>query len=359
MLGSAELARRELPSAGVRAYLDEIEAAANRAAELTRKLLAFSRKQVLRLCPLDLGETLEEFLPLLRRVISEDIELAVRRTAEPLTVLADALQLEQVLLNLCTNARQAMSSGGRIVLELHHSKFDVLRVAKEPWASIGDYAEVRVVDTGVGMDEATRIRIFEPFFSTKKEGTGLGLAMVHGIVHHHRGFLHVDSRPGGGTTVRVLLPLAAGVAGGTRKLAGAAPEHGDGQIILLAEDEPALRRLLGRTLVALGYEVIVAENGEEALVAFERRRGEIALVILDVVMPRLGGVQACKDMRALEPGLRVIFMTGHAPEFAQVSEFVTGGGHALLSKPFTLQELGRKVRETLDEPARGIGDADA
>ncbi len=351
VLGSAELARRTSPSAIVRTYLDEIDAAAKRAAELTRKLLAFSRKQVLRLSPLDLGETIEEFLPLLRRVISEDIELAVHRPEEPLIVLADALQLEQVLLNLCTNARQAMPAGGRIVLELHRSTFDARRVAREPWASTGDYAEVRVVDTGIGMDEATRTRIFEPFFTTKKEGTGLGLAMVHGIVHQHRGFLHVDSRPGGGTTVRVLLPLGEGATVGVRKPLGGALARGDGEIILLAEDEPALRRLLARTLVELGYEVVAVENGEEALLAFEGRRGEIALAILDVVMPKLGGVQACKDMRVLEPGLKVLFMTGHAPESAQVSEFVTGGGHALLSKPFTLQELGRKVRETLDEPA--------
>jgi PAS domain S-box-containing protein len=359
VIGAAELARRASPSAICRAYLDEIDAAATRAAELTRKLLAFSRKQVLKLRPLDLGATIGEFLPLLRRVISEDIELVVRGPEEPLAVLADALQLEQVLLNLCTNARQAMPAGGRIVFELCRTKFDAARVGREPWASLGEYAEVRVVDTGIGMDDATRSRIFEPFFSTRSEGTGLGLAMVHGIVHQHRGFLNVESRPGEGTTVRVLLPLAEASAIRERKRTSTAPTPGEGETILLAEDEPALRRLLASTLVELGYEVVVAEDGEEAVRAFEAGRARIALAILDVVMPRLGGLQACKRMRALEPGLKVIFMTGYAPESSQVSEFVTGGGLALLSKPFTLKELGRKVRATLDESKRGSGDASA
>ncbi len=357
VMGAAELARRASPSIIGRTYLDEIDAAAKRGAELTRKLLAFSRKQLLTLRPLDLGETIEEFLPLLRRVISEDFELVVREPEEPLAVLADALQLEQVLLNLCTNARQAMLSGGKIILELRRSTFDAARVAREPWAAIGDYAELRVVDSGIGMDEATRARIFEPFFSTKSEGTGLGLAMVHGIVHQHRGFVQVESRPGEGTTVRVLLPIAEGVEVAERKRTSAAPTPGSGETILLAEDEPALRRLLASTLVELGYEVIVAENGEEAVRAFEARRDPIALAVLDVVMPRLGGLQACQRLRALDPRLKVIFMTGYAPDSSQVSEFVAGGLYALLTKPFTLKELGRKVRDTLDDSKPGSDDA--
>jgi two-component system, cell cycle sensor histidine kinase and response regulator CckA len=353
VIGATELARRASPSLVGSAYLDEIDAAAKRGAELTRKLLAFSRKQVLKVRALDLGATIGEFVPLLRRVIREDIELVVRRPPQPLAVMADALQLEQVLLNLCTNAREAMPSGGRIVIELRHSRFDARRVSREPWASIGDYAEVRVVDTGVGMDEATRARIFEPFFSTRSEGTGLGLAMVHGIIHQHRGFLNVESRPGEGTTIRVLLPLAKAAERDDQRRVSHTPMPGAGETILLAEDEPALRRLLASTLVELGYDVVVAENGEEAVRTFESRRGRIALAILDVVMPILGGLQACRRMRELEPGVKVIFMTGYAPESAQMSELLTGGGHALLTKPFTLKELGRKVRDTLDEAKPG------
>jgi len=351
VLGATELARRA-SAAGrpTEPFLEEIDAAARRAAELTRKLLAFSRKQVLHTQPLDLGKAVEEFLQLLRRVIGEDVELVVRRTPEPLIVNADASQLEQVILNVCTNARQAMPSGGKIVLETTRTQFDAAAVARAPWAAEGDWAEVRIVDTGVGMAPDTRARIFEPFFTTKSEGTGLGLAMVHGIVHQHRGLLHVDSRLGEGTTVRVFLPLLAdeGAPDASTSAPKAAETRGGRETLLVAEDEPALRKLLAETLGELGYQVVAAADGEEAARILESRREAIPLAILDVVMPRLGGVQAYERMRALAPRLKVIFTTGYAPEHAQVSAIVRRRGHAVLSKPFTLEELARKVRETLD-----------
>ena len=351
ILGATELARRAcVDGRPAEPYLEEIAAAARRAAELTRKLLAFSRKQVLHTRPLDLREAVDDFLQLLRRVIGEDVELVVRRSPEPLLVNADASQLEQVLLNLCTNARQAMPAGGRIVLETARTRFDAAAVGREQGAAEGAWAEVRITDTGVGMAADTRARIFEPFFTTKSEGTGLGLAMVHGIVHQHRGLLHVDSRLGEGTTVRVCLPLLPD----ERPSDGATPEskvgeaRGGRETLLVAEDEPALRKLLGTTLGELGYEVLAAADGEEAARVLEARKDSIALAILDVVMPRLGGVQAYERMRALVPKLKVIFTTGYAPEHAQVSAIVRRRGHAVLSKPFTLEELARKVRETLD-----------
>jgi PAS domain S-box-containing protein len=351
VLGATELARRAC-AAGRPAgpYLDEITAATRRAAELTRKLLAFSRKQVLHTRSLDLGEAVEDFLQLLRRVIGEDVELVVRRSAEPLLVNADASQLEHVLLNLCTNARQAMPAGGKIVLETARTRFDAAAVAREPWAVAGHWAEVRIVDTGVGMAPETRARMFEPFFTTKSEGTGLGLAMVHGIVHQHRGMLHVDSRLGEGTTVRVFLPLLSDerATDASTPDPGAAETRGGRETLLVAEDEPALRKLLEATLDELGYEVVAAADGEEAARILESRKDGIALAILDVVMPRLGGVQAYERMRALAPELKVIFTTGYAPEHAQVSSIARRRGHAVLAKPFTLEELARKVRETLD-----------
>ena len=292
VIGASELARRAPTGEKAREYLGEIEGAAKRAAELTRKLLAFSRKQVLKVRPLDLAEVIDEFLQLLRRVIGEDVELVVRRPDQPLVVDVDESQLEQVLLNLCTNSRQAMPRGGRISLELYRTRIDAARAAREPWASPGDYAEVRVIDTGVGMDAATRTRIFEPFFTTKDEGTGLGLAMVHGIVHQHRGLLHVESRLGEGTTVRVLLPLVGAGEAGEKKPMNDGPARGGGETILVAEDEPALRRLLASTLAELGYEVVIAQDGEEATRAFDACRSRVALAILDVVMPKLGGVEA-------------------------------------------------------------------
>jgi PAS domain S-box-containing protein len=351
VLGAGELARHAAAAGQpTEPFLSEIDGAARRAAELTRKLLAFSRKQVLHVRTLDLGEMLEDFLQLLTRIIGEDVELTVERAGEPLLVGADASQIEQVLLNLCTNARQAMPKGGRILLQTRLTHFSADDVAREPWAHVGDWAEVRVVDTGVGMDAATRARAFEPFFTTKHEGTGLGLSMVHGIVHQHRGFVHVESQPGGGTMVRVCLPLSGTPDAQTRERTP--PEgiivSGGRETILVAEDEPPLRRLLAMTLSELGYEVVTASNGDEAARAFETNHGHVALAILDVVMPQLGGVQAYERMRAIDPSLKVIFMTGYAPEHAQVSDILRQGGRALLLKPFALKDLSRKVRETLD-----------
>ncbi len=351
ILGSGELARRAARSGRpVDGYLAEIDAAARRAADLTRKLLAFSRKQVLEVRTLDVGEMLDDFLQLLRRVIGEDVELMVSRSPEPLIVVADASQLEQVLLNLCTNARQAMPGGGRITLETRRARFGEADVQREPWAAVGDWAELRIVDSGEGMDETTRARAFEPFFTTKPDGTGLGLAMVHGIVHQHHGMVHVESRPGGGTTVHVYLPIATEAVEATREDAPANGVHirGGRETLLVAEDEPPLRGLLALTLSELGYDVITASDGEEAARTFAELPGRIALAILDVVMPQLGGVQAYERMRALAPKLKVIFTTGYAPEHAQVSDILRNGGHALLHKPFALKDLGHKVRETLD-----------
>jgi PAS domain S-box-containing protein len=359
VLGATELARRACregrPADGL---LAEVEAAATRAAELTRKLLAFSRKQVLRVRPIDLGDAVEDFLPLLRRVAGENVEVALHRCRDRLVVDADASQLEQVLLNLCTNARQAMPTGGRLALETHRTRLDAGAVARQPWAAVGDYAEVRVVDTGVGMDAATQAHVFEPFFTTKDDGTGLGLAMVHGIVHQHRGHVCVDSRPGAGTTVRVLLPLSSPGGDEHARPRTAPPPrqvYGGDETLLVAEDEPVLRSLLATTLSDLGYEVLTAEDGEQAAQLFEQTRDRVGLVILDVVMPRMGGVQAYERMRAVAPYVKAIFTTGYAPESAQVGDLVTRGGHALLTKPFSLDELGRKVRETLDETAGAAG----
>jgi two-component system cell cycle sensor histidine kinase/response regulator CckA len=351
VVGATELARRAARSGlPAEAHLAEIEAAARRAADLTRKRLAFSRKQVLALRPLDLGETVEEFIGLLRRIIGENVELEVLGAGEPLTVSADASQLEQVLLNLATNARQAMPAGGRFTVRLGTARFDEAYAAQHPWARPGDYAELTVMDTGVGMDTRTQARALEPFFTTRSEGTGLGLAVVHGIVHQHRGLLRVESQPGAGTRVSVFLPIAPGARPGPpeRPVRDEAPVRGGSETVLLAEDEPALRKMLERTLTGLGYRVILARDGEEAARAFEAAHHEIALAILDVVMPKASGVEAYARMRAIAPSLRVIFTTGHAPESAAVSEILSSGGHALLSKPFSLEHLGRTVRETLD-----------
>jgi PAS domain S-box-containing protein len=351
VVAASELAKRAARAGRpVEGYLADIQGAAIRAGDLTRKLLAFSRKQVLHVRTLDLSDAVEDFVQLVRRVIGEDVELVVRRAPEPLLVSADVSQLEQVLLNLCTNARQAMPSGGCIAIETRLTRFERSSAEREPWAAPGDWAEVRIDDDGVGMDAITRARIFEPFFTTKSEGTGLGLAMVHGIVHQHRGLLHVESRPGAGTTVRVCLPIVDETAdeAGEDARGSDPPVQGGRETVLLAEDEAALREMLTNTLTELGYDVVTARDGEEAERELRERRGEIALALLDVVMPRLSGVEAYARMRALDPSLKVVFMTGYAPENARVSDVLAHGGHTLLAKPFALRDLGRIVRDTLD-----------
>jgi PAS domain S-box-containing protein len=354
ILGAVELGRRATKaSEPVEGYLGEIDAAARRAAELTRKLLAFSRKQVLQVRALDLNAAIGDFLGILRRVVGEDVELVVRCTPEPLVVNADVFQLEQVLLNLCTNARQATPAGGTIVIETSRRRVDEATAAREAWAAPGDFAQVSFVDTGCGMNAETHARIFEPFFTTKTDGTGLGLAMVHGIVHQHQGHVHVTSQPGQGTTVRILFPItASGLEECLPTPSSESAEERVGQeTILIAEDEERLRVLLARSLEHLGYRVLVAQDGEQAASLFQQHHGSVSLAILDVVMPGLGGVQAFERMRAHDPSVKVIFMTGYAPDSAQLGALASQEGRAVLTKPFDLGDLSGEVRRALDAPA--------
>jgi PAS domain S-box-containing protein len=353
ILGFSELAARKLPPGHpVTEQLSEVFDAARRGGDLTRKLLAFSRKQIIQPRPLDLGATVGDFTRLLSRILGEDVDLVVDAPGETLVVRADAVQLEQVLLNLCTNARQAMAKGGTLRLSMAAATFDEVRVRREPWAHVGSYAELAVSDTGVGMDDATRLRVFEPFFTTKPEGTGLGLATVYGIVRQHGGFVHVQSAPGHGTTFRVFLPRAADgeeapvrssgrISSGPRRLQGS-------ETILLAEDEPSLRSLVSTTLTELGYKVVAAADGVEAVEQYEKMGSEISLVLLDVVMPRLDARAAYERIAAKKPGVRVLFMTGYAPESTRLAELVQSGKLPMIEKPFTPEALAAKVRSVLD-----------
>jgi PAS domain S-box-containing protein len=353
ILGFSELAARKLPTGhAVTSQLSEVFEAARRGGELTRKLLAFSRKQIIQLRPVDVGAQVEDFTRMIQRIVGEDVELVVERCRETVAVRADPTQIEQVLLNLCTNARQAMPAGGKLTLRTRGVELDEAFVTQHPWARAGSFAEVTVTDTGVGMDAATLTHIYEPFFTTKREGTGLGLSTVYGIVQQHGGFLDVTSAPGEGTTFRVFLPLTSELAAGGPKLAGPSVpvprELGGSEVILVAEDEPSLRSLVTITLTELGYRVIATRDGAEAVREFEAHAADVDLVMLDVVMPHLDAREAYERIRVIRPDVRVLFTTGYAPASTRLAQLLEGGTVPVLEKPFTPVALAAKVRSAID-----------
>ena len=361
--GYTELALRTIPEGHPAvASLAEVRGAAERGADLGRKLLALSRRQIVEARPVDVGAAVGELARLLERVVGEDVQLVVQVPEERLVARAEPAQLEQVLLNLCTNARQAMPNGGRLAVVVRAADFDETFVARQPWARVGAFVEISVSDTGAGMDEDTRTRAFEPFFTTKEDGTGLGLATVYGVVRQHRGIVRLESTPGTGTTVSVFLPRVdeatmpadSVVAPAVRPASAPMPSppppsvRGAGELILLAEDEPSLRALVVTALADLGYRVIATADGEQALRAYEQQSEEIRLVVLDVVMPRLGAREVYERMRALRPDVRVLLTTGYAPESTRMAEIFRRADVRVLEKPFSTEALARSVRQALD-----------
>ena len=328
--------------------LTQAAEAAERASELTKRLLAFSRRQVLQLEVVDFNEILTSILNLIRRALGEQVELEFHPGAGLPTVKVDRGQVQQVVVNLCLNARDAMPAGGRLILETELVEVSESFVADHPWATAGSYVAMLVADSGTGMTLATERRIFEPFFTTKENqgGTGLGLAVVHGIVEQHRGFIRVDTEVGEGTSFRVYWP-ASGETALPRPLEDNTTPSGGTETILVAEDADAIRTLIERTLGAAGYRVITAPNGKEAVKRFQEASRRIDLVLLDVVMPKLGGRAAFELMRAVKPGLRGVFLSGYsASEISE--EWLLAQECELLAKPITPQVLLRRVRAALD-----------
>jgi two-component system NtrC family sensor kinase len=327
--------------------LDEVLRSAERASVLTRQLLTFARRQIIEVGNLDMNHVITNLEKFLRKVTREDIEIRTCLAEGLPTIRADQGQIEQVLMNLCLNARDAMPIGGQLVVETSEALLDDEYVKKYPYMKPGRYAVLSVSDTGVGMDEATRERIFEPFFTTKgpDKGTGLGLAVVYGIVKQHNGYIHVNSEQGKGTTFRVYLP-AVDASADARVSASQEIVRGGSETILLAEDDESIRNLTEKTLSIYGYRVLVASNGEEAVDIFRRHGKEIAMAVLDVVMPKMGGKQAYDEMITAIPGLKVLFLSGYSANAIHDS-FVLHPGIPFLQKPFGPGTLARKVREVL------------
>ncbi|MCA9522670.1 MAG: GAF domain-containing protein [Myxococcales bacterium] len=341
----------ELPTDDpIRADVTEILAAAERAASLTRQLLAFSRKQILEPLVLDLNNVVREIEAMLRRLLGEDIEIVVALREGLGHVMADPGQIEQVVMNLALNARDAMPTGGRLTIETANVELDEAYAAGHVAVKAGSYVRLAISDTGAGMDETTREHIFEPFFTTKAvgRGTGLGLSMVYGIVKQSGGNIWAYSEPGLGTTIKVYLPRIDSAPSGSVAKAANVLLRG-GETVLLVEDEDAVRRLTERILVGAGYRVIAAPRGDVAIELYnQQRRGSIALLLTDVVMPQMSGRALAERISASDPTIRVLYMSGYTDN-AIVHHGVLDADTHFIGKPFSAADLRRKVREVLDE----------
>ena len=330
-----------------------IQRTAGRAAELTKQLLAFSRKQVLEAVVLDLGVVTTDMKEMLARLIGEDIVLVTNLAATLGHVKADRGQIEQVVMNLAINARDAMPQGGQLVVETANADLDDEYVRRNVGSRPGPHVMLAVSDSGVGIPRELQRHIFEPFFTTKEQGkgTGLGLATVYGIVKQSGGYIEVDSEPGRGTTFRIYLPRVDSASPAAERSPRAAAPTGGTETILLVEDEDGVRELARDILRSSGYTVLEGRNGAEGLLLGERHQGALDLLLTDVVMPRMSGRELAERMVSLRPELSVLYMSGYTDD-AVIRHGVLGSDTAFLQKPFTPAALVQRVRETLDQARR-------
>jgi PAS domain S-box-containing protein len=334
-------------NASLQAKVLAIQQAADRATTLTRQLLAFSRKQLLELKVVDVNAIVSDMERLLRPLIGENVELSTRLMSGVGHTRADAGQLEQVIMNLVVNAKDAMPKGGKIVIHTSESKLEESAGREHGLITPGTYVLLSVSDNGAGMDRETQSRIFEPFFTTKEKGkgTGLGLSTVYGIVKQSGGYIFAESILGRGTTFRIYLPRVEDPAEQASTTHATSVTGNGSETVLLVEDEESVRQLVRETLQARGYNVIEAENGEAGLRAAEQA-STIDLVITDVVMPGMNGRELARRLAAERPQIKVLYLSGYTEE-AILHEGGMEAGTAFLQKPFTLQVLARKVREVL------------
>jgi len=334
----------------LRAELKEVEKGAHKAADLTRQLLLFSRQQIMQIKPLDLGEVLTDLLKMLRRLLGEHIEVVLQGEPLALWVDADASMMQQVVMNLCVNARDAMPKGGRLTLDARHVTLAANTILANTEARVGVFIRLSVTDNGCGMDAATLPRIFEPFFTTKDigRGTGMGLATVYGIIKQHLGWIEVESQVGVGTSFHIYLP-ARPTAPDAAASAPLPPTPLGQETILVVEDDLPVQKLVVAALQRLGYKVLSANNGVEALHRWDEHQHEIALLLTDMVMPQgMTGLELAERLRQLKPGLKVILSTGYSQDMSRLSA-LKEKGMTLLTKPYEIRTLGTIVRDCLDQ----------
>jgi signal transduction histidine kinase len=337
------------PTDPLRADVEEILRAAGRASELTRQLLAFGRQQVMKPRVLDLNRALPGLENMLRRLVGEDVAFSVVPGAQLGKILVDPGQLEQVVLNLVVNARDAMPRGGSLTIRTDNATVDAAHAALHPGVVPGEYVTLSLSDTGHGMDAVTRARIFEPFFTTKAQGkgTGLGLSTVWGIVTQGGGHISVQSAPGAGATFRVYFPRVT-LETEEPALEPAAPATLTGnETVLVVEDEELVRKLVSEVLRRAGYQVLEAQDGAEALEVHEKYAGTVQLLLTDVIMPRMNGRELAESLKRTRPSMRVLYVSGYT-EDAMIQKGISDGSLAFLPKPFTPHALLSKVRDVLD-----------
>jgi PAS domain S-box-containing protein len=356
ILGWAELGEQQAASGNpaLESYFKKIHYQCGRVTALIQQLLAFARRQILEPRSLSLNQTVHDVMNLLDKVIGKDIEIKTALDDHLSAVRADPTQIEQVLMNLCINSRDAMPKGGRVTIETHNATFSEQDCRGAAGLQPGRFAELHVSDTGMGMDAATQERIFEPFFTTKGmgKGTGLGLATVYGIVKQHSGFILVESELGKGSTFRVFLPVNETTAESDLRptVLVDLPVRGGTETILLADDHDGICEMAQTVLKTKGYHVLIARDGEEAIEMFTANRDRISLVLLDVIMPRRSGPEVFAAIKALDQRVSVVFATGYSSDTAALADLVERGV-AVLRKPYSPAMLCRRVREVLDAAA--------
>jgi len=349
IIGCSQIILNKLSSdSELRGFAEMVCSAGEKAAGITQSLLAFSRKQALEMRPVDVRVIIENIAKLMKRLIGEDVELELEQGDEPLFVNGDVGRMEQVLMNLATNARDAMPEGGTITIRTQHVRLDREFMSVYGWGRPGDYALISFSDTGCGIPADMREKIFEPFFTSKDagKGTGLGLSIVHGIIQQHGGHIRLESSPDKGATFLVYLPLLPEMPMQEKREAPPEVRRGN-EAILVCEDESSVRRLMRLVLEDNGYSVLEAVDGVEAVEVFRREGERLDLVILDVVMPKMSGMAVFNDIRGLRPDMRVIFTSGYTPESIDRSG-VFDMGVPFIPKPVAPGLLLKIVRETLD-----------
>ena len=350
ILGYGNLLKMQVDNdSSLSTYMNYILDSAERAVKLTQGLLAFSRKQMISPRPISINEVIKGAEKILLRLIGEDIELSIHLSDKDLTVMADSTQMEQVLMNLATNARDAMPRGGNLLISSDFTEIDERFINMYGYGKKGRYVVITVSDTGVGIDEQAKEKIFEPFFTTKEvgKGTGLGLAMVYGIVKQHDGFINVYSEPGKGTTFKIYLPLIQAEIASTKEIELPISKGGT-ETILVAEDDAMVRKFMREVIEGAGYTVIEAKDGEDAIKVFIENKDRIQLLILDVIMPKKNGKEVYETLKESNPYIKALFISGYSADILHKKGIVSEGPEVIL-KPISSDNLLRKIRDLLDQ----------